>query len=1104
MSRLFRRLFARTVPTARRTRAARSASSFRARLLLQALEGRVAPAVFAVSNLNDAGPGSLRQAVLDANATPGADTITFDGTLFATPRTISLTSGDLTVTDAVTISGPGAGLLTVRRDQAAATSFRIFTFAGATPFIATLSAMTISGGQATNAAATGGTSGGGVFVGGGGLVVQDVVVGGNTAAADGGGIAATAANLTLRNSTVTSNAAGANPAASRRAGGGVSLVGGSLLLENSTISGNSAATDGGGIYLGGTSAESWTVRNGTIANNTAGASGGGILMRNAVSGAASLTVQSSTIAANTANGSAAGQGGGGIARAGNGGSVSITSTIVANNVSTPAPDVLGAVTANFSLIRNQTGVTITGGNNLPAGTDPVLGTLANNGGPTNTIALSPTSPAVNAGSNPAGLSTEQRVIYPRVVGSAPDIGAYEVQPSAVAGVSNVTAIGGTSYTFTVTYTDPTAISVGTLGSNNIRVTGPNGYDTLATFVGVDNNTNGTPRKATYRIVPPGGSWDAADTGTYTLTLQSGQVMDTSGAPVPAGFVGAFQALIPLTLVVTSAADSGPGTLRDAITQANGSGSIDTIQFGPAFATPHTISLLSALPNIINPVTISGPGAGLLTVRRDPVATTNFRIFTMTAANSTLSGMTITGGLTTGTALNSNGGGGIRVDGANVTVQDSVVTGNSASGPGGGIYVFFGTVGLTVRNCTISDNTAGTDAGSQFRDGGGISIGFGGSLLVESSTVSGNTSPTEGGGIYVYRNSSATWIVRNSTISGNTAAMGGGGIFVRSPDTGGAGALVVQNTTIANNSAGAGLGGGGIGQIGTGGSVTIASTIVANNSSAQAADVLGTIAANFSLVRNQSGASITGANNLSAGTDPLLGPLANNGGPTATLALLPGSPAINAGNNPAGLTTDQRGPGSPRVFGPLADMGAFESPMAVQSVVVNAGQANQTQRSMVTSVTVTFDSVVTFAGPITNAFRLTGTGAANSGDVALTADLSGSTASQTVVTLTFSGPLTEGPGGPRSLVDGNYVLTVFSNQIIGGLPGGDYGSTLFRLYGDVNGDKAVNGLDLAAFRSAFGSGIGNPNYVAYLDANGDGAINGLDLAAFRARFGTSLP
>jgi hypothetical protein len=64
--------------------------------------------------------------------------------------------------------------------------------------------------------------------------------------------------------------------------------------------------------------------------------------------------------------------------------------------------------------------------------------------------------------------------------------------------------------------------------------------------------------------------------------------------------------------------------------------------------------------------------------------------------------------------------------------------------------------------------------------------------------------------------------------------------------------------------------------------------------------------------------------------------------------------------------------------------------------------------------------------------------------------------------------------------------------------------LFRLFGDVNGDRTVNGLDLALFRGAFGTSLGNPNHLDYLDQNGDGSINGLDLAVFRTRFGTTLP
>ena len=70
-------------------------------------------------------------------------------------------------------------------------------------------------------------------------------------------------------------------------------------------------------------------------------------------------------------------------------------------------------------------------------------------------------------------------------------------------------------------------------------------------------------------------------------------------------------------------------------------------------------------------------------------------------------------------------------------------------------------------------------------------------------------------------------------------------------------------------------------------------------------------------------------------------------------------------------------------------------------------------------------------------------------------------------------------------------------------GGDNTTNVFRLFGDLNGDKSVNGLDLTAFRNAFGTVSTDPAYLSSLDSNGDGAINGLDLAQFRARFGTII-
>src|SRR5439155_6700857 len=113
--------------------------------------------------------------------------------------------------------------------------------------------------------------------------------------------------------------------------------------------------------------------------------------------------------------------------------------------------------------------------------------------------------------------------------------------------------------------------------------------------------------------------------------------------------------------------------------------------------------------------------------------------------------------------------------------------------------------------------------------------------------------------------------------------------------------------------------------------------------------------------------------------------------------------------------------------------AATAPAQVVSAIVNAGQANLTQRSIVTNVTVTFDRIVSFNGAAEAAYQLARIGPGGAlGNVVLAVDLSGSTATQTVAKLTFSGPLTEGPASAPSLIDGNYMLTVFSNQISGGL------------------------------------------------------------------------
>ncbi len=110
-------------------------------------------------------------------------------------------------------------------------------------------------------------------------------------------------------------------------------------------------------------------------------------------------------------------------------------------------------------------------------------------------------------------------------------------PTARLTASNVTVKGGTSQTFTVTYTDNAGINATTLDNSDVRVTGPNNFSQLASLV--SSSSSGTSRAATYRVNAPGGSWDTADNGAYTVAVQTDQVRDTSGNPVASGTLGSF-------------------------------------------------------------------------------------------------------------------------------------------------------------------------------------------------------------------------------------------------------------------------------------------------------------------------------------------------------------------------------------------------------------------------------------------------------------------------------------------------------------------------------------------------------------------------------------
>ena len=470
-----------------RRRGAAGAGPHPCRPAVERLEERLALAVFTVSNVLDGGPGSLRQAILDANAVVTADTIVFDAAVFSTPRTIDIQNLPLpqfgAVSGGLTIVGPGSGLLTVRKLLLGpSVTRRVFdSFA---PTLA-MSGMTVTGGNAT-------ASGGGLNVGGSqpNVTLDDMVFTGNTTNFnnDGGAIALTNnATLTIRNSVVANN--------DGRLGGGISFVGGgSLVMENTTVSdnqsfgGSARGGSGGGIYFfgaartavpagytpgtlvirnstiannraaqsgGGVSVDTFTgtflIENSTVSGNTAGASGGGVAQ---TGGNGTLTLRNATVTANTSNGRSdffpLGSGGGVAQIPDAPAVVNVVNSVVSGNTHPVAPDIRADASTtthvNYSAVGSPDGFTLSAssGNNRPFGSDPMLGPLADNGGRTRTHALLPGSPLVNAGSNarvPAGLTTDQRGPgFPRIVGAAVDIGAYE--RSQAPAVTRVYVAGG--------------------------------------------------------------------------------------------------------------------------------------------------------------------------------------------------------------------------------------------------------------------------------------------------------------------------------------------------------------------------------------------------------------------------------------------------------------------------------------------------------------------------------------------------------------------------------------------------------------------------------------------------------------------------------------
>lgn len=468
-----------------------------------------------------------------------------------------------------------------------------------------------------------------------------------------------------------------------------------------------------------------------------------------------------------------------------------------------------------------------------------------------------------------------------------------------------------------------------------------------------------------------------------------------------------------TIVVTSTADSGAGTVRDALAAASPG---DTISIPGTGDYQVSSAELAVTKNVS--IVGSGPDVRL-------VADGNNRVLNVTAADVTISDLTVTGGGSTGVET---AGGGVANGTGTLTLKNVAITGNSvtsASGGiprGGGLSNNSGT--LQIVDSTITGNSASTAAGGGIPQGGGVANDSG-KVTITRGTLSDNTSKGAAGAVpqggAVYSNGGQVDIV-DSSVNRNQALAGavpqGGAIFTRET------ALTITGTAVARNSASASNGG----SFGEGGALgvfegplTLVNSTITNNSTSGAAGsdgggiLLGTTtfeATNATIASNSAAGPASVGGNLSfstsgtttfkprntivadgtaesdancaigtgsatesqghnleslnecgftaagdlTNTDPKLADLDDNGGPTETRSIGLDSPALNGGANASCPATDQRGVARPQDG--TCDIGAFERAVSADLSAFASGQP----QSVPVGVPFTVKLGVNNAGP----------------------------------------------------------------------------------------------------------------------------------------------
>ena len=791
--------------------------------------------------------------------------------------------------------------------------------------------------------------GGGISTTAGVVTLTDSTVSGNQSEQDGGGIQNRFGPVSLFASTVTGNSATGTFAN----GGGIATRSNSISLTNSTVSGNQSQADGGGIY---TDTGSVSVADSTISGNSTAANGGGIATD---SGSVLLTVSN-------VSGNQSVVGGGGIYT--ESGSISVSESEISGNSAVASPSVGGGVlvgsgvlTIDVSTISGNTagrggGLFVsTGEASLTSSTISGNTSVEEGGGiyaGTADLSISSSTVAFNE----SLLADVGGGIHYNIVGL--DSSTFEIHNSVIA--SNIAA--GAASDLRLLASDFLDLQFSLIGSNAATplVAAPIGSpDVNGNLIGTsaavidpllgDLSDNGglTPTHALLAGSPAidaGSSMLSNDQRGIPFTRDAGDAVD----------IGAFESqrlelLVDITQdIVDGNFTSGQLSLREAVQLTNANPGEDLISFNPnqfqGVTSNDAIFLGLGELTISESLSIDGQDLGIVIsgdARRNDInvpqtditdlaATADSRlednssVLNITAAAGdlvTLTGLTITGGI--------GEFGGISNGAADLAISQSNISGNRSTGSGGGIFNDSGT--LSIDRSTISDNQT-LDATAS---GGGI-YSNDGDVVASFSTISDNQTAGQdasGGGVYTVDGSIALTL---STISGNQTLgsnADGGGISSARGD------LLIDNVTVTENIA-AGEGGGVFVADSTSNpTLNLNNSIVAGNDAASGRPDLGfdsdgLVDIQFSLIGDSTGTSLAAApvgsadanGNLvgvaGAVIDPLLGPLADNRGPTLTHELLVGSPAIDAGSS--SLVTDQRDVAFfTRNNGGGVDIGSFE-------------------------------------------------------------------------------------------------------------------------------------------------------------------------------------